>query len=80
MEHPKYTLVATRDFYEPLALMEHITAVDPADGQTKIMSKKVQGYRRLEEALLDLAMRSEGPVVLATSFQPIDNVHDLSKG
>lgn len=80
MSHPKFTLVATNDFYSPYAVMEHIIAFDPADGKEKIASKKVATFKRLDEAFLDLALRSEGPVVIATSAQAIDNVHDLSKG
>lgn len=83
MNHPKYTLVISRDFYEPFHLMEHVTLTETAEdgtSQTKVGSRKVIGFRRLEDALMELAMKSEGPVVLAASFQPIDNVHDLSKG
>jgi len=80
MEHPKYTLVVTRDFYEPFHIMENVTMVDPADNQTKVASRKVIGFRRLEDALMELAMKSEKPYILAMSSQPIDNVHDLSQG
>jgi hypothetical protein len=73
MNHPKFTLEATNDFYNPFQLREHITAIDPADNQTKVMSQVVGRYKRLEEAFLDMAMRSGQPVIIAVSQNPIDN-------
>lgn len=77
MNHPKFTLVATNDFYNPFKIYEHVLAHDPADGKEKVMQKEVGSFRRIEEAFLDMALRSGGNVVIAYSTNPIDNTFSV---
>jgi len=74
MSHPKYTLVLTRDFYEPYVIMEHADLVpDPENKGVGIASRKYKGFKRLDDALMELSMISTGPIVIAASAQEIDN-------
>lgn len=77
IDHPKFTLVATNDFYSPFKILEHTSAIDPADGKEKVMSQPVATFKRIEEAFLDLALRSGGNVVIAYSTNPIDNTFSV---
>jgi hypothetical protein len=80
MEHPKYTLVAVdkNSTTHPFEIREHVATM--VDGHPGWMSKCYCDFRTFDEAILEMARLSTGPVVLAYSAQPIDNTFDIRQG
>lgn len=75
MKHPKYTLELTNNTYFPYRIMEHIA------GETAgLISTQYCGYATFDEALRSLQSLSNGPILLASSYQPVDNTFDVRNG
>ena len=70
--HPKYTLVFRYNEYFQYTIMEHISTEGGG-----IMSREFGRYPNYEEAMRRLSELSNGPVLIASSNQPIDNIFEV---